>query len=385
MKTFYYLFILVFVISCANPQKLVENSEYEKALNVSTRRLKKGKAKWKNLDAFEKSFRELTMQDSMYVKSLRAEGRPEVWPEIYDKAVAISKRQLKVTPVLNRLNGSDFEPVISLYPADALLEEAADNSALYYYAGALEFLETARSGNRQDARQAYNLLRRCRDYRTNFKDAPLMQQEMYEIGTTHIAIQALPTRFGQPIGYELVREVINGKKYPYREAWHVFHIDAPKNEEIDYFAQLQFHDLNIGWERESFSCCRNSEEVEVGCIEEKQWNAKDSVWVTVRVPVFETVSVEIRTYEQEKSASLQMNYNLIDAQSGETVIYRDFRGSVNWENVYSEVCGDTRALSFMCEDEGGYRQSYPNDSFLLLSAACDVRRGFYRELRRGVD
>jgi len=54
--------------------------------------------------------------------------------------------------VLDRLNGSDFEPAVNLYPADALLAEAADNSARYFYAGALEFLETARKGNRKDAR-----------------------------------------------------------------------------------------------------------------------------------------------------------------------------------------------------------------------------------------
>ncbi len=385
MKTFYNLFILVFVISCANPQKLVENSEYEKALKVSTRRLKSGKAKWKNLDAFEKSFRELTTQDAMYVETLRNEGRPEVWPIIYDKAVSISKRQHKVAPVLDRLNGSDFEPVVDLYPANALLEEAADKSALYYYAGALEFLETARSGNRQEARKAHALFERCRSYRPNFKDAPKLQQEMYETGTTHVVIQALPAQLDQVIGYELAGEVIRGKAFPYREDWQVFHIEEPAEEEIDYFALLQFYDLYVSGESESSSCCRNSEEVVACYREEKQWNAKDSVWVKVDVPVYETVSVEVRTYEQEKSASLRMSYNLMDAQSGRTVRHKSIYGSEHWENEYSEVCGDTRALSLLCDDEGGRKECFPRDYSLLLYAASDVRWGFYRELKHAID
>lgn len=385
MKTFYYLFILILVISCANPQKLVEYAEYEKALMVTTKRLKKGKAKWKNLDAFEKSFRELTEQDALYVKTLRAEGKPAVWPAIYDKAVLISDRQRKVAPVLDRLDGSNFEPVVSLYPADALLEEAADNSARYFYAGALEFLVTARNGNRQDARKAHALLDRCRDYRANFKDVAALEQEMYDLGTTHIVIQTIPGPNDPEFVRALAAEVIGGEKYPYRKNWQVFHAYEPEEEEIDYFAQLEFYDLYVGWENESSSCCSNSEEIQVGTKEEKEWNDQDSVWVTVEVPIYEEVSVTVQTYTQEKTASLRMHYNVVKAQGEEGVRYMSMYDSECWRNEYSEVSGDCRALSLLCDDEGGSRQYYPSGESLLLAAACGLRYEFNREMKRAVD
>jgi len=385
MKTFKYLFILIIAIGCASPQKLVEHAEYEKALKVSTRRLKKGKAKWKNLNAFEKSFRVLTEQDSLQVSALRAEGKPETWPVIYDKAVTISNRQRKVAPVLDRLDGSDFEPVVSLYPASALLDEAADKSALYYYAGALEFLETARKGNRQDAREAYALLERCRDYRVNFKDAPALQHEMYNLGTTHVLLRNSYGSYDPIFSLRLIAEVISGRKYPYRDDWQVFHIEEATVEKPHYFANLLFYDLDVSWERERSSCCSNSETIQTGTVEKKAWNAQDSVWVTVKEPVYETVSVQVRTTYQEKSASLSMHYSLVDAESSEEVYRTSFYGCERWSNVYSDVSGDRRALSLLCDDEGGCRRSFPYDEELLIDAACDIRYGFRKEMKRAVD
>ncbi len=372
-------------MACASPQKLVENNQYEKALHVATKRLKKGKAKWSNLTAFEKSFKALNAADSIHVQAMRSEGRPELWPEIYEKAVAILNRQRKVAPVVNRLHDTDFEPVVSFYPARALKEEAADKSALYFYAGAMEYLDRARNGNRQAARRTHGLLDRCRYYRSNYKDAPELQQEMYALGTTHILLSPLADAINPRFEHDMLSEVIGGKRFPYREGWQVIHLNKKSIEKPHYIAEMKLYDLYVSGNNCSSSCCRNSKEIEVGYEEVEVWNETDSVWVIEQYPIYEKVNVRVRTYTQAKSASLKMHFSIVDATSGIETNYKSFSACDSWANVYSEVCGDQRALDGSCSDEGGTKQSFPSDGYMLASSAADLSCVFYRALGRPVD
>ncbi len=388
MKNFYLLLsatLLVFLAACINPQKLVKKAKYEKALKVSSRQLRKGKVRSHQLDAFEKSFAELNRQDSLKVSNMRATGQPSIWPSIYDKALQIDERQRKVLLIVNRLKDINIQPYLNFYPADDLLEEATDKSALYYYAYAQEFLGRARKGNRQDARQAFELIKKCRFYRSNFKDAPLLEEEMYELGTTNILIDQISAKGDTPLHSQLFSQLIGRQEFPYRRGWQVLHLNSETVEQADYRVEVYFYDLNVSHNNESSSDCCNSEEVEDGCKVTTLWNATDSVWVEVREVIYKTVSVQVTTYEQSKSANLKMHFSLIDTETNQELKSTFFQSKEHWSNTYSDVTGDDRALYSGCEDEGGSYRNFPSGGSLLKRAACDLRPYFYQVLQKDAD
>jgi len=386
MKTISHLLFIILFVGCSSPQKLVDNYEYKKALKVSTKRLKKGKAKWHNLNAFEQSFNALTEADSIHVQALRSEGRSDVWPEIYEKAVAISNRQSKVQPVLNKLYDTEMEPVVHLYPADELKEEAAEKSAVYYYTAAMEYLERARDGDRYAARDAYTSLDKCRYYLPNYKDAATLQEEMLALGATHILLFPIGESDDLPFEFDLLDKIIGNQQFPFRQDWQVFHLNAETIEgEPHYLAEIRLYGLYVSSNDSYVDRCRNTIEVVVGQKTEKVWNESDSTWLEQTVDIYEEVSVSVKTITQEKSASLNLSYSVVDVESSKEVHHKKFFGCENWENTFSRVIGDTRALFGACSDRGGYEERFPSDNMLLLEAAEDIRYRFYKQLRYALD
>ena len=56
-----------------------------------------------------------------------------------------------------------------------------------------------------------------------------------------------------------------------------------------------------------------------------------------------------------------------------------------WENEYSEIDGDERALGWSCDESSGSEASYPNDEKLIRNGAKKTWAKFYRTLDKIID
>ena len=155
MRLFLPLITILILGACANPAKLLEAGKYAQALKVSSRQLQNGRVKAAELAALENAFYQLTQADSQQIDELKATGRPDIWPKIYDLALEIRDRQTKLETLKNHLAESGYFPELNFFPAAALVTEAAQKSALYHYASAQGHIPLARNGNRPAARRAY--------------------------------------------------------------------------------------------------------------------------------------------------------------------------------------------------------------------------------------
>ncbi len=385
MKKIIYLSLLILLLfSCNRPLKLLEKGKDEKALKSSLQRLKRGKVKTDHVYVFEQSFHNVTGKDAEIISKMRNAGEPKLWLEIRKQAIDIDNRQIRVEKITQRLAKKGYFLELDFYPAKELIEEATDNVALYYYAQALEFIPSARNGGKKEARKAYAQILNCRKYRPQFKDTPELEEEMLELGTTHILVQPVESKLSVSLEDKLLNAFFKNNIFPKSDNWKMIYLDKPADTQIDYYAEFYFGKLRESGCYTSESSCTNSETIQTGCERQKVWSEKDSAYIEITVPVYEDVCVTVTTYNQELDTSLKLFCNLVKPKTNQVAKSFSVYKRSCWGNEYSEVSGDHRALNFMCSDAGGSYQYPPAPIDLWISAAKRSRYSFINKLKRSV-
>lgn len=383
-KIIYLCFILFFNLACNRPSKLLEKGKDNKALRSSLNRLKKGKVHEKHVLVFEESFNNITSTDAHRILDLKNQGQPKLWLEIRKIAENIIYRQTKVEKIAQRIATKGYFPDLEFYPAKELFEEATDNVALYYYAQALEYIPLARNGEKRAARKAYTQILNCRKYRAEFRDAPDLEVEMLQLGTTHILIKTIASNLSTRLEDQLMHSFFYNHNFPIEFPWKRIYSYPPNEVPMDYEAEIYFGNLNESGHQTSECTCSNTETVQVGCETQKVWSESDSAYIEIQVPVYDDVSVTVTTIEQSMEASLYLWCNLIPIRNPAKESTFSIYERSCWSNEYSEVYGDSRALNFMCDDEGGSYESPPDPLELWLSAAYGTRKSLVKKLKKSV-
>lgn len=381
-KVSFLLVVIISLLACNRPIKLLEKGHTEKALKVSLRHLKKGKVKERHLYALEKSYLIQTEKDAQWINNAKQNGGELKWVVLHDKAKKMIKQQSQIQKVLDRLHRKGHYPNIDFYPAQALFEESRDKAALYYYAQAQAFIPSARNGNRIAARQAYSLLEQIKQYRSDFKDSKAQKLEMHDLGTVHIFLNPVESDLYTEEDILLFNSFLRNQKFPKREKWHLFHLDTIATNRIDYRLDLRFDDIYVSNDEEYHFSCTNTKSVLSHYEEEEVWCPVDSAYVTECEPVYIDVRVRIRTYEQSKKASLKLAADLYNQSNNRWMDKLVFEGSESWSNSYSVVRGDRRAIDAGCRDRRGSRSRYPSDFALLEDAADAVHFPFFKKVNR---
>ncbi|MGK0365470.1 MAG: hypothetical protein ACI85O_002536 [Saprospiraceae bacterium] len=386
MKAIVHLFLLILLAaSCANPQKVLERNHPDKALEITLKRLTRGKIKTKHFPVLEKSFRIVTERDRLAIQKMRNSQRPEVWPAVYEKAVNVNNRQQKVARVSQRLQRVGYSIETDFLPANKIMEEAAAKAAIYYYARAQEHIIQGRNGDRQEARLAHDYLSRCLFYSSDYQDAFTLQTEMKNAGTTHVLVrfQNNPYIWNES---GLYQELFWGLNFPLMEEWQMTHRTAPSNVEMHYAIDLSFTDVHVSANRTSSSICTTSKEIENGYIEKQVWSAQDSTYITIKETQYITISATVETFEQYKDAAVNLEVNFMDLQSNQYFDRKTICGRESWTNRFDKVRGDRRALtSCQCRRSIGFCSTFPSDYSIIEDAVDDLRWSAKRILRRQLD
>lgn len=386
MKAIVHLLLLILLAaSCANPQKVLERNNPDKALEITLKRLAKGKIKTKHLPVLEESFRIVTERDLLAIQRMRNSQRPEVWPAVYEKAVNINDRQQKVAHVRKRLHQVGYSVDADFLPANKIMEEAAAKAAVYYYVRAQEHIIQGRNGDRQEARLAHDYLSRCLFYSPDYPDALTLKSEMKNAGTTHVFVrfQKNPYIWNEA---DLYKELFWGVNFPLSEEWQMTHRTEPSNVDMHYAIDLAFIDVHVSANHSSSSICTTSKEIENGYIEKQVWSAQDSAYITIKEIQYITVSATVETIEQYKDAAVNLEANFMDLQSNQYFDRKTICGRESWTNTFDKVRGDHRALaSCQCRRTIGFCSTFPSDYSLIDDAIDDMQWSTKRMLRQQLD
>ncbi len=385
MKTICFLLLSMLLCSCAGPQKLLERGNPDKALQLSLNRLQRGRLKEKNLDGLRQSARALAARDSAILGDWVASRMPELWPRVFEKAQVISRRQSRMAAVLEKLAQAGIYPEADTIPVEALIEEAREKSAIYYYARAQEYVPAARSGNRQAARHAFSYLESCWQYLPGFRQSLALHREMQQLGTTHILLRPVAGPWGLYQENHQMNRLLQGLAFPMRDGWQVVYLTAPDGQAIDYELEIYFDGLYVSGEHQEVHTCHATAEVENGFITRQEWSPKDSAFVEVKETQYIQVSATVTATRQSKSADASLVLRLIDTGTGVETYRTALTGHDSWSNEYTTVTGDERALDGQCASAVGTCWMFPSDWTMLDNAVDNLRWQLRRRLSMAFD
>ena len=385
MKTLYFLLTTILVYSCANPQKLLEKGKPDKALEISLRRLERGKPNDKAFENFRQSAQAVAARDRRLLNDWVASSTPELWPRIFELTQQIGQRQNRMAAVQEKLKNRGYGLQADTIPIRFLAEEAREKSAIYYYALAQEYVPTARSGNRPAARQAYGFLDSCYHYFPGFRQSLALQQEMRRLGTTHILLRPAkgPKRYFQED--EMMSRLLSGLNFPVQSGWQAIHLSPPEGQEIHLDLEIYFDLLYVSPDGQDVSTCCATAEVENGYTIRKEWSPQDSAYVEVKEIQYLQVSATVTTTAQYKDAGARLQLQLIDRASGQQSFQAQLYGEDSWSNEFTTYSGDYRALTGQCPSTGGSCWMFPSDWDMLTDAVDEVRWRLRRRLEKAFD
>lgn len=382
MKLLTACLVLFLFCSCSNPQKILEKGDPNRALTLCLKKLKNGKVKSEHLHTFQKAFKIVTKRDRADIDRMRNSGKPSIWPVVYRKVSEVSSRQYAAESVENRLRNEGFKVNLNYLPTERLRAEAAENSAIYYYARAQEQVLFGRNGDREKARQAYHFLEKCLSYVSDFRDAGELLSEMKDAGTTHILLRSVLT--GNVWQEEaLLNDLLGPLPFPMIDEWQIIHRTAPTNQIMDFIVDAEISQIYVSPNRTDESCCQAERKIKMREKVERIWDEKDSVWTEIRTPIYETIRARVVTTEQTKTARADLQLFLIATESQTTIDQKDLSSNSCWNNTFSDVSGDSRALcGSTCNDEGGFWHSFPSDNSMVSSAIGSLRGRLRRYLKK---
>jgi hypothetical protein len=384
MKNIYLLTIICLASSCFNPQKMLDNGQPQRAIDLCLYRLSHGnKVRLDDLFVLEQAQATLLGQDTQWLNNVLAKEEPSSWPKILGYLQEVEARQQKIIVVDKALEQRGFPSAIRYLNTEVLIPEAIEKSAIYYYAAAQEDLPAARSGDRMAARRAWSNLKSCRGYLNDYKDSRQLEEEAYALGLTHIQFNLYQGNVSDQFMQRYLNDFYRSLSFPMQEDWVVVHHDPDYEGPIHFVAGMALSGFDVSLNQENQDCCISDKEVEVGVKIEKEWSKKDSCYVEVKVPVYDEVKATAITITQYKDAHVRANFFLEDTGTGSLVYENTLYGRDSWSNEYTVVSGDRRAEGEdFCPDEGGSCALYPSNHALLSGSMRSLGRVLHRHLAR---
>lgn len=372
-------FVILFLASCASPQKSFERGNYEEAVELAVKRLRSEKVKEKDVATLVEAFNYVNQRETERMGRLRLDNNADNWAEIYNLATRIQVRQDLVKPFL-ALDDEKYYGLLSncrfTEGVSATISEAREGAAANLYSHAVGNLELSKTGNRRLARTAYDDLRSIKKYYDNYRDVAQLTEQAYIAGINHVYVKvendsrvALPSAFEKELESIFVRDM-NSK-------WTKYHTFQDDNLRYEYTIVARMTSIDISPEGERRDHHIEEKKIEDGfdyVMDERGNVKKDSMGNDLKTKRFRWIKADVFTIFQKKDARVFGFLEYYDNRTKEKVLSRPMESEVHFDNRLVTFEGDRRALTDeTCRRLGGRRVPFPMDGDMLLTAAEQLK------------
>ncbi|MGB3345211.1 MAG: hypothetical protein WBA61_14980 [Aequorivita sp.] len=384
MKSFYILLFTALIgISCNSvkrTQKLVSHGNYDEAIDLAVKKLKKDKNA-KEYDAhirlLEEAYLKATDDDLRRITFLKKENSPRGAKEIYYTYLDLDARQDLVRPLLPLYSmemGRNASFVFSDYSKERIAARDIYITALYQEAAAY-----MQRNSKWDYRNAYNVLCELDEVQPHYRDVDQLKKQAHFRGTDFVFV-SLNNHTRQIIPLGLERDLLDFNTYGLDNLWTEYHGRRENGINYDLGIDLNFQEIQISPERISEKQYTRKQRIKDGSDYQRDRRGnivRDSLGNPIKIDKYIDVSATITITTQQKSVFV-----------GGTVVYQDLnkRRPINsfplasefiFENAFATYRGDQRALT--AEDRRLASSSFvpfPNYDQMIFDAGTDIKLRF---------
>lgn len=363
--------------SCASPQKMIEEGDYDKALQTALKKLagKKNK-KAKHVVALQDAFAKATAADLRQADRLKVEGRPENWERIYDLYALIRRRQEMIEPLLPLVDEDGIQAEFRFVRTDELEMEAKKNAVAYFYDDAKKLIALGQTGDKAAARRAFDQLERINRFYRDYKEKNQLMAIAHELGRTHILFSmrnnapvVLPSDFEKAILSMNVRDL--------ESHWQLYHTTKQTGLDYDYNVIMNITNIEVTPSLMKEREYREEKEIKDGfeyVLDENGNVMKDSLGNDIKVDRYVQIQAWVLEVFQQKIANVSGQLEFYDTRTNELLDRKMLAADAIFENYASTFEGDRRALSKKSKRRIGNRPlPFPTNEALLYDAAQSLK------------
>lgn len=339
-------FILNILLGCKSSQKLVEEGNYDRAIEKSIKAILKGKYDDEDVLMLDKAYNLANTRDLERIKLLKAEGKPENWEQIYFVYNALDNRQKQVrkaTPVRAKGKVYDYKQI----DYTSSIVEAKTKAAEYFYDNGKRKMDL---GTKEAYRQAYFSFSKAKKYRGSaFPDIDVMIQDSKYFGTSRVLVDAVNTTpFKLPPDYFTSLLTINTSELNHQ--WVEYYLgSADRNVEYDYYVTILLKNIGVTPQRFTQREYIRKKEIQDGftyVLDNRGNVMKDSLGNDIKVPRYKELTCTVVERRQFKEATVEAQIEYMELLPNRRVVKLiPVSATSVFEHFSGRALGDIEALT----------------------------------------
>jgi outer membrane murein-binding lipoprotein Lpp len=330
----------IILASCSSSQKFSAPATEDKPLFSAINELNKHPENAKAKSDVQLYYPQSVKRHEDAIAVYRSGNSDAKWDKIIREFNALQHiyTSISATPALSGV----IEPKTYLKELQDIKEEAAD----YFYSVALDVMK---DNTRESYLEAYEILKRIKQYAGNYKDVSKLMNEAYELAIVKVVINPIRDNsiyfagWGGSIQNDLRYNALDYQQSLVRELGGTnadivaarFYTDFDLNRErIDPDWAVDVAWRNLDAQRSvPYQTTRNlSRQIKIG---------KDTSGKDVYKTVYATLHITQRTY----TVRGDLDYKMADLRSNQNIDQGLISNEVRWTDTYASYSGDSKALS----------------------------------------
>jgi hypothetical protein len=376
------LIVILLVSSCSSSTKLLEKGDYDAAIDKSIKKLMKSPDNQKEVAVLKKAWALANGHNLDAIEKLKLTGRPDIWGDVYLNYFALDNRQEKV----RRLPDIVLQQIGFTKENYAGEQMAALKTAVAYnYENASALLET---GNKSDAREAYNEFLFIQDNMPNYKDVVVKIEQAVNYGTNYVLLQienqsdaVLPKNYEEQIRKMSLSDL--------NQLWVQFDSYARQDFAYDFYVDILLKEINVSPELVQQEKVVETIEVEDGWDYVLDGNGnvmKDSLGNDIKVTRYVTLKAYVTKTHMNKKAQVKGTLDYYENRTGQLIKTFPITTEFVFDYWYATFEGDERALT---KDTRELLQNnpipFPTDPEIVFDTSDELKRIAFNQIRNDKD
>lgn len=337
---------IILFASCKSTTKLVEQGNYDKAIDKSIKTILKGKYDAEDVLMLDKAYSLANTRDLERIKLLKAEGRPEDWEKIYFAYSALDNRQKRVRKVLPlEAKGQRYDYRQVDYTNSIV--EAKTKAAQYYYDNGNRLMKV---NNKESYRQAFFSFTKARKYRASeFPDVDRLIEDSKYLGTSRVLVEVSNTTpFRLPPDYFDNLLAINTSGFD--NQWVEYYLGrTDRTVEYDYFVTILLKNIQITPEKFNQKEFIREKEVPDGfsyAIDARGNVMKDTLGNDIKIPKYKKLTCTVVERHQTKDVTVEAQIEYMELHPNRRVMKLiPVSATSVFEHFSGKALGDMDALT----------------------------------------
>ena len=344
-RSMYVIIILTIILSgCGSSKKMLEKGNYDSAIDLAVRQLRKDPRDTKQIGILDRSFKIANEQDNERIRFLKMEGKPQNWDEIYLLNKRMSDRQSLVRTVtpLN-LNGRSIEyPYVDYMPE---MIAAKRKSADFYYAHGIELMKNQ---TKDSYRQAFYEFVRAKEYMGDYENIDNKISEAKYLGMSRVFI-SLQNKSFIKFPQEFEEDLLALDLPRLNNEWVEYHIqNLDPDLQYDYFVNVNIRTVAVSPDQTMQRDSVIRREVEDGFnyqLDSKGNVMKDTLGNDIKTKKYKTLQCALVETVQTKACRIDGDIEVIQLNPNKVLKKDPVGAQSNFEHISARPLGDIQALN----------------------------------------